>query len=144
MRAQFFNTISRITTGTLAMSLSMIPALKCVTYIAGKYSLRRTVGVQDKMQIPIISFRTQQLPIQHALAQIAVMEPFANQIIAWFTDLSLEAEVRNGLAVILKAVFVEMAQRSIPQLIERCGAQGLFQHNQVYEFDVSTEILYYA
>ena len=144
MRAQFFNTISRVTTGTLAMSLSMIPALKCVTYIAGKYSLRRTIGVQDKIQIPIISFRTQQLPIHHALAQIAVMEPFANQIIAWFTDLSLEAEVRNGLAVILKAVFVEMAQRSIPQLIERCGAQGLFQHNQIYEFDVSTEILYYA
>ena len=128
------------------MSLFMIPVLKCVTYIAGKYSLRRTVGMQDKkgMQIPIISFRTQQLPIHHALAQIAVMKPFANQIIAWFTDLSLEAEVRSGLAVILKAVFVEMAQRSIPQLIERCGAQGLFQHNQIDEFDVSTEILYYA
>lgn len=118
------------------MSLTIIPALQRVTYIVGKYSLRRTVGAQNKVQIPIISFRTQQLPIFHALGQLAVMEPFARQIITWFKDPSFKLEVRNGFAVILKAVFVQMAQHSIPRLVERCGAQGLFSHNQICDDDV--------
>lgn len=118
------------------MSLIIIPALQRVTYIVGKYSLRRTVGAQNKVQIPIISFRTQQLPIFHALGQLAVMEPFARQTITWFKDPSFGAEVRNGFAVILKAVFVQMAQHSIPRLVERCGAQGLFPHNQICDDDV--------
>ena len=36
------------------MSLFMIPVLKSVTYIAGKYSLRRTVGIIT----PIVAFVT--------------------------------------------------------------------------------------
>ena len=118
------------------MSLIMIPTLQRVTYIVGKYSLRRTVGLQNKVQIPIISFRTQQLPIFHALGQLAVMEPFAKQVITWFKDFSFKTEVRNGFAVILKAVFIQMAQHSVPQLVERCGAQGLFPHNQICDLDV--------
>ena len=137
MRAHFFAMITRITTGTLAMALIMIPALKCVTYILGKYSLRRTVSVANNEQVPIFSFRTQQAPILHALAQLAVMEPFAKQIIAWYKDPSFRPEVRNGFVVILKAIFIQMAQRSIPQLVERCGAQGLFEHNQICDADVS-------
>lgn len=118
------------------MSLIILPALQRVTYIVGKYSLRRTVGAQNNLQIPIISFRTQQLPIFHALGQLAVMEPFARQTITWFKDPSFKPEVRNGFAVILKAVFVQMAQHSIPRLVERCGAQGLFPHNQICDGDV--------
>lgn len=137
MREHFFSTIWRIPIGTLAMSLIMIPALKCVSYIVGKYSLRRTVHGLDNTRIPIITFRTQQLPILHALAQLSVMEPFAKHIISLFKDTSLKSEVRHGYAVILKAVFLQYAQRSIPQLVERCGAQGLFQHNQICDADVS-------
>ena len=136
MRATLFQSIRRVTNGTLAMSLIIIPAIQRATYIVGKYSLRRTVGAQNKTQIPIISFRTQQLPICHALGQLAVMEPFAKQIITWFKDQSFKAEVRHGFAVILKAVFMQMAQLSIPRLVERCGAQGLFPHNQICDSDV--------
>jgi len=137
MRAHFFSMIERISIGTLAMSLIMIPSLQLVTYIVGKYSLRRTVHGPGKTQIPIISFRTQQLPILHAVAQLSVMEPFARQIISWFKDPSFKSEVRHGFVVILKAVFLHYAQCSIPQLVERCGAQGLFQHNQICDADVS-------
>ncbi|KAF5578571.1 acyl dehydrogenase NM domain protein [Fusarium subglutinans] len=135
MRDNFFHQIARIAPGTLAMSMIMIPALKLVTYITGKYSLRRTVGVANKTRIPIICFRTQQMPILHALAQLAVMTPFANKCIEWFKDTSFKPQVRQGFAVILKAVFIQMAQRSIPEMVERCGAQGLFQHNQICDAD---------
>lgn len=137
IRQDFFATINRISPGTLAMSMIMIPALKIVTYIVGKYSLRRTVGVANKERIPIMNFRTQQKPVIHALAQLAVMVPFAKQAIRWFKDPSFKIEVQQGFAVILKAVFTQMAQRSIPQLVERCGAQGLFHHNQICDADVS-------
>ncbi|KAL9471057.1 hypothetical protein ACSS6W_008998 [Trichoderma asperelloides] len=136
MRANFFHQIGRVAPGTLAMSMIMIPALRIVTYITGKYSLRRTIGVANKERIPIITFRTQHQPILLALAQLAVMTPFANQCIKWFKDTtSFSPEVRHGFAVILKAVFIQMAQRSIPELVERCGAQGLFQHNQICDAD---------
>ncbi|KAG5772885.1 hypothetical protein H9Q72_001064 [Fusarium xylarioides] len=135
MRDNFFHQIARIAPGTLAMSMIMIPALKIVTYITGRYSLRRTVGVANKERIPIICFRAQQIPILHALAQLAVMTPFANKCIEWFKDTSFKPQVRQGFAVILKAVFIQMAQRSIPEMVERCGAQGLFQHNQICDAD---------
>lgn len=138
MRANFFHQIGRVASGTLAMSMAMIPALKLATYITGKYSLRRTVGVANKERIPIIAFRTQHQPVLLALARLAVMTPFSNQCIQWFKDTaSFSPEVRHGFAVILKSVFMQMAQGSIPELVERCGAQGLFQHNQIYELDVS-------
>ncbi|MCJ1306634.1 hypothetical protein MMC25_000277 [Agyrium rufum] len=135
MRINFFDQIHRIAPETLAMSMIMIPALRLATYTTGKYSLRRTVGVANKERMPIIGFRTQQLPISHALAQLAVMTPFADQCIEWFKDTSFSPEVRHGFAVILKAVFIQMGQRSIPELVERCGAQGTFQHNQICDAD---------
>lgn len=137
MRNNFFHHIGRIAPGTLAMSMIIIPALRIVTFIAGKYSLRRTVGVANKERMPIIGFRTQQTPILYALAQLAVMRVFADRCIEWFKDMSFRPEVRHGFGVILKTVFIQMAQRSIPELIERCGAQGLFQHNQICDADVS-------
>ncbi|KAL6897687.1 hypothetical protein GGI43DRAFT_424034 [Trichoderma evansii] len=136
MRANFFHQISRVASGTLSMSMAMIPALKIATYITGKYSLRRKIGVANKERIPIMAFRTQHQPVLLALAQLAVMTPFSNQCIQWFKDTaSFSPEVRHGFAVIHKSVFIQMAQGSIPELVERCGAQGLFQHNQIYEFD---------
>jgi acyl-CoA oxidase len=136
-RIHFFDVIERITTGTLALSMIMIPALKLVTHITGKYSLRRQVGTPGKTQIPIIKFRTQQAPICHALARLACMEPFADEMIKQYKDTSLKPEVRGGFTVILKAVFLHYAQHSMPQLVERCGAQALFKHNQICDADVS-------
>ncbi|KAI0485179.1 hypothetical protein GGR56DRAFT_669667 [Xylariaceae sp. FL0804] len=136
LRANFFATIARIPPGTLAMSMIIIPALRLVTGIAGRYSLRRHVGVAAQQRVPVMTFRTQQLPVLHALARLAVMGPFADRCVRWFRDEErFSPEVRHGFAVILKAVFIQMAQHSIPQLVERCGAQGLFQHNQICDAD---------
>lgn len=140
MRNNFFHQIGRIAPGTLAMSMIIIPALRIVTFIAGRYSLRRTVGVANKERMPIIGFRTQQMPILYALAQLAVMRVFADQCIEWFKDTNFRPKVRHGFGVILKTVFIQMAQRSIPELVERCGAQGLFQHNQICDADVGTPV----
>ncbi|PWY71235.1 acyl-CoA oxidase [Aspergillus eucalypticola CBS 122712] len=140
MRAQYLSAIHRLGTGALALSLWIIPFLKCAAYCVGKYSQRRTVqaGVHGE-RVPIISFRTQQLPILHSLAQIAVMEPFSDWITHLYsTDNSLHPGAKHGLGVIIKAVFLQNGQWSLANLIERSGAQGVYPHNQMATFEVLT------
>ncbi|KAJ5375107.1 Acyl-CoA dehydrogenase/oxidase [Penicillium concentricum] len=117
MRSQFLIAINRLGSGTLALSLSTIPALKCTALI------------------PIISFRTQQLPILHALAECAVMEPFANWITAQFSDTSLDFSVRHAFAVIFKGAVMQYTQKSFGDILESCGTQGVFVHNQLAEIE---------
>jgi acyl-CoA oxidase len=42
-RAEFFHSISRVIVGTLSMAALCLPVLRTISYIAGKYSLRRKV-----------------------------------------------------------------------------------------------------
>ncbi|KAF9884606.1 hypothetical protein FE257_001428 [Aspergillus nanangensis] len=135
MRVHFLRQISRVSVGTLSLSLTILPALRLATYIAGKYSIRRVVTGPANQPIPIIDFRTQQIPILHALAQITVMQPFASETIASFLNPKSPPQVKHAFATILKAVFLQHGQRSYSSLIERCGAQGLFAHNQLCEIE---------
>ncbi|KAL5359067.1 acyl-CoA oxidase [Aspergillus floccosus] len=136
MRDQFLSAIHRLTTGALCVSLWTIPFLKCASFIVGKYSQNRTVqqGIHGE-RAPILSFRTQQLPVLHAVAQVAVMEPFALWVTEQYNDLSLHPAAKHGLAVIVKAVFLQNSQGSLSDLIERSGAQGMYPHNQMGAFE---------
>lgn len=136
LRINFLRVIWRVAVGSLALSTLSIPALKAGVYVAGKYSLRRTVTGPDGSPMPIISFRTQQLPILHTLAQTQVLEAFAATAIEWFTRDGLDMTVKHGIAAALKAVMLHHVQTSLYQLAERCGAQGLYEHNQIIESQV--------
>lgn len=129
MRLNFLSVISRVTVGTLALSMVMIPAIKRAIYVAGNYSVRRKV----EEHLPVISFRTQQRPILHALAQVAVFEAYAEDSVQRFMQPGLKPPVRHGIATALKAVFNSATQTTLYNLAERCGAQGLFQHNHIIE-----------
>ncbi|OQE88305.1 hypothetical protein PENNAL_c0017G11826 [Penicillium nalgiovense] len=138
LRDQYLSAIDRLGTGALALSLWIIPFLKCATFIVGSYSQRRTVQQGAKGErAPIISFRTQQLPIMHSLAQIAVMKSFADWLTGVYSnDVSLHPGARRGLGVILKILFIFNGQGSLANLIERSGAQGMYPHNQLAAFEV--------
>ncbi|OBZ76996.1 hypothetical protein A0H81_03427 [Grifola frondosa] len=105
-RAHFASCIWRINVGTLALALFSIPALSVISYNAARYSLRRTVTRYDGVRVPIMSFRTQQLPILLALAQTAVMKAYAQFAIQNIRDSS--------------SIAAEMS--------ERMGAHGLFDY----------------
>ncbi|KAH8701956.1 acyl-CoA dehydrogenase/oxidase [Talaromyces proteolyticus] len=133
MRLNFLSTIQRVTVGTLALSLIMIPVIKRAAYVAGIYSIRRQVQGYDGRPVPIISFRTQQRPILHALAQVAVFEAYAQDSIQGFMQPGLNPPVRHGIATTFKAVLNSATQMTLFNLSERCGAQGLFKHNHIIE-----------
>lgn len=61
----------------------------------------------------IISFRTQQLPILHALEESAVMEPFANWITAKFSDTSLDFLSDMGWQLSSKELFCNTPRRAL-------------------------------
>lgn len=123
----------RVAVGVLAVSTLCIAALQASVYVAGMYSLRRMVTDPSGGKIPIIEFRTQQLPILHTLAQIQVMEAYASSASKQFMDLSLIHTVRHGIVTAFKAVLVSQTQTNLYELAERCGAQGLYMHNQIIQ-----------
>ena len=131
LRQNFLSVIWRVGVGSLALSLTTIPALKTSAYVAGRYSLRRTVTGANGVPIPIIEFRTQQSPILHTLAQVFVLEAYAKEAVGHFMNTDLDMRVRHGIAASVKAVMVYHCQRSLYDLAERCGAQGLCEHNQI-------------
>lgn len=133
MRDNFLSVIGRVAVGTLALSTVVVPALKRCVYVAGKYSFRRQVHGNDNIPVQIISFRTQQRPILHALAQIAVFEAYVQDSIERFVHRSTTPAVRHGIATSMKAVFNQASQSSLFSLAERCGAQGLFEYNHIIE-----------
>ncbi|TCD65983.1 hypothetical protein EIP91_001930 [Steccherinum ochraceum] len=120
----------RIAIGSMALGCLAIPLMQIYTTIGVKYSLRRHVG-PSSARMPIMAFRTQQIPLVAAIAQVHVLQAYAEWAIKLFRDTSLPMRVRHGLATVLKAVMVQHSQAAAMAISERSGAQGLFAHNQI-------------
>ncbi|THH00846.1 hypothetical protein EW026_g1719 [Hermanssonia centrifuga] len=127
----FLMRIWRVSVGTLSLSLVAMSTLKIASHIAFFYSKRRTVGGPENSRVPILSFRTQQIPVFTAVARAYVLDAFSRRAIQLFMDDSLDIRVRHGIATCFKAATLHCAQESAILLSERCGAQGLFGHNQI-------------
>jgi acyl-CoA oxidase len=124
--------------GSLILSTVSIAVLKASIYVADQYSMRRKVAGTHGQPTPIISFRTHQLPILYALAQVFVLKAFAKDPAERLVVRSLDPRIRYGIAAVFKAVIVHHVQGSLFALAERCGAQGLFEENQIIANQVRT------
>ena len=130
-RASFFNKIYRVAVGTIALGSLGISSLQISSYIAARYSLRRHVTDGSGISKPIMSFQTQKQPILTAVAQVFVLEAMHKQAVASFMDPALDPRVRHAVATVHKVVMIQTAQVANLELGDRCGAQGLFDANQV-------------
>ncbi|KAL0954058.1 hypothetical protein HGRIS_005209 [Hohenbuehelia grisea] len=132
-RLDFLQSIWRVAAGSLGLGSIAIPALQIAAFIAGKYSQRRTIsqagtGVE---RIPLITFKTQHAPILIALCQSFVLKELWKFATTFFSDDSHDPRVRHGVAAVFKAIAVQHSQAAHLKLSERCGAQGLFDYNQI-------------
>jgi acyl-CoA oxidase len=132
----WWSEVWRIPIGTMAIAAFTISALKVISFIAGRYSMHRSLTGKGAGPIPIISFRTQQWPILHAVAVSLVMENWYTIAASQTTNESLDPRVRHGLAVIVKTTVCRHVQRCVSEVAERCGAQGTFEHNFMARFEV--------
>ncbi|KAK0234214.1 hypothetical protein IW262DRAFT_1470776 [Armillaria fumosa] len=102
----------RVGVGAISLSTIAMTCLKVASSTVYRYSLRRHVGI----------------PIFTAVAQ-ALKTCTRN-----FMDDSAGFQTRHAVATIFKAMVVEPALRTHYDLSVRCGAQGLFEYNQVISF----------
>lgn len=135
----FLVSIWRVAVGTISLSLIAVPFMKIAAYIAYSYSARRLVGVEG-LRRPILSFRTQQLPVYTTIAQAGVLGAFAHYAANFFSDADVDMRIRHAIATCAKAVMISAHQTASILLSDRCGAQGLFNFNQICKAHVSGEL----
>lgn len=137
-REYFLRTLWRVGIGSLSLTAVVAPGLKMAAYIGARYSLRRTVDSGARgVRVPIMSFRTQQLPILHALAQGFVLEAFFRRAAGWLTDTPMEnINLRNAICAIVKATMIGHWRRTGVTIVDRCGAQGMFDFNMLFPMEV--------
>ncbi|RBR26100.1 uncharacterized protein FIESC28_01128 [Fusarium coffeatum] len=103
-----------------------------IAFIAGRYSQRRTVaGMTTVQRVPIITFSTQHTPILAALASASVFEAFGRVLCESYG--SGNSRVWSGLACVYKQTVSSAAEALYNDIIDRCGWQGLYAHNQMIE-----------
>jgi acyl-CoA oxidase len=110
--------------------------MKAYATIGATYSMRRHVGAPHN-RVPIMHFRTQQIPILTLIAQIYVLEAFLHWCTTLFSNTTIEPCVRHAIAGIFKTTIVGLANAGGIAVADRCGVQGLFAHNQLTAMQVS-------
>jgi alkylation response protein AidB-like acyl-CoA dehydrogenase len=130
-RSSFFANIHRVAVGTISLGSLGIPYLQLASYIAARYSLRRHVIDASGVSKPIISFQTQKQPILSAVAQAFVLQAMHKQTVLWFMDPAIDPRVRHAVATVHKVTIIQAALAANFTLGDRCGAQGLFEANQL-------------
>ncbi|KAF7970718.1 hypothetical protein HWV62_23206 [Athelia sp. TMB] len=129
---EFFHAIHRVVVGGLTMAAVTLPALRTSAFIAGRYSLRRKTLDYKGREIPIITFQTQKIPVLTAVAQAFAMDAFLDWGIQMFTSKEVKDErVKHAIASLVKTVVVGHTLDAGYELADRCGAQGLFEVNQI-------------
>ncbi|KAJ7451790.1 acyl-CoA dehydrogenase NM domain-like protein [Mycena galericulata] len=140
-RIQFLTSIWRLGIGSATMAALCVPALRVAAFITTQYAKRRTVANSQGTVVPILSFRTTQVPILRALCQAAVLESFYREIQPYFSSLdhnglSSVIDLRNGLAAVFKTLSTFHYRDSSVALTDRLGAQGLFTENQLVSLEM--------
>lgn len=131
-RAAFFDNIHRVVVGTMSIAGLSIASMRVGAYIAGRYSQRRKViDAYTGASRPIISFTTQQIPILSTIAQVMVFKSFVKRAIALFTDKNIGHDLKHCVASIAKTVCIKHCHGNLIALSDRCGAQGVFEVNQL-------------
>jgi acyl-CoA oxidase len=138
-RSIFMASISRVAVGSIALAAGVVSALLLCVTIGARYSLRRTVLGSSETPVPIISFRTQQIPIFTTLAQAHVLCAFETSAIESFMDSKADSRVRHGIAACFKVATIQLFQWANFAISSRCGAQGLFEYKQVSSLYVSMQ-----
>lgn len=128
-RREFLRAIHRVTVGALCLSTSNATVLRVAGCIAGRYSAQRRVGAPKS--VPILSFSTQYGPIARILAHAVVFDNWAVSSTQMFLANVGNLDMQNVIGGVYKATVLSYTQKALSDLVDRCGWQGLYAHNQV-------------
>ncbi|KAJ5933849.1 Acyl-CoA dehydrogenase/oxidase [Penicillium verhagenii] len=135
-RDGFLSSIHRVAVGTLFLSASVIPCLKLAAFNAAQFSQNRIVSGPGGNTVSVIEFRTQQMPILHAVAQFHVLEAYFVSAAIAFREQNVDPRVRHGIATAFKAAALGHFTRSVKEMNERCGWHGHYENNQLLQLEL--------
>jgi acyl-CoA oxidase len=128
-RWAFLYAIHRVTVGTLCLSTSNATVLRVAGCIGGRYSAQRRIGAPKS--VPVLSFSTQYGPIARILAHAVVFDNWALEATKMFLANAGKLDMQNVIGSVFKATVISYTQKALSGLVDRCGWQGLYAHNQV-------------
>ncbi|KAH9934383.1 uncharacterized protein B0H18DRAFT_1188513 [Fomitopsis serialis] len=123
--------VGQVTIGVIALT-----GMKAASYIGVGYSMRRRVQGRGSAKVPIMSFRTQQLPMLYITARSHVLDAWTPVLLRQFTSPDLSTSVRQGLAAVYKTTVCRLMTQYCREVGERLGAQGTFVHNIIGRIEV--------
>ncbi|KAJ6109044.1 acyl-CoA dehydrogenase NM domain-like protein [Penicillium sp. IBT 16267x] len=132
----FLATIHRMPAGTLFLAGACIPLIKMAVYNASKFSFRRHILDHEGQPMPVVNFRTQHLPILHAIARVHVLQAFLIYAGMGYCDQKTDPRVRHAFATAFKAVTIHHFQTSLKPMNEGCGWHGYYDRNQILQADL--------
>ncbi|KIJ27122.1 hypothetical protein M422DRAFT_271734 [Sphaerobolus stellatus SS14] len=132
VRECFFQNIHRVITGTLSMGTLALSALRIACYIGTSYSLERQVlNGSNGVPRPISSFSTQYIPLLTSIAQTIVFRAFGEDMYEQFVNRDVSIAQKHLLAAVFKTTVFRHTLDILVDIGDRCGAQGLFEINQL-------------
>ncbi|RYP63241.1 hypothetical protein DL771_009366 [Monosporascus sp. 5C6A] len=132
-RLDFFQQTWRVSVGTIALTLAAVSGLRICSHIMAKYSQRRTVpGGELASRMPILNFSTQRKPIVRGWVYGIIFDNYGRWTVDKFVKPNQPFHIRHSYAATYKAG-VYHASRTMTDIYERGGWQGLFGHNQMTE-----------
>jgi acyl-CoA oxidase len=136
-RSAFFFNASRVIVGSLSMGAIAVSAMRIATCIAGRYSLRRTViDTSTEKSRQIGTFSSHYLPLMTAISQFFVSQSFSRKAHQLFVSPSNQTQ-KHLIAAMFKATVMKHCHDMTRILADRCGAQGMFEVNQIAVMHVS-------
>jgi acyl-CoA oxidase len=134
-RRRFLRAMSRIQPGRICVSSAAMSAGRAAVYIALRYSMRRLTNAPGGKAVPIIEYRSHQVPLLTALAKVYAGTFLLNHVKRRYVDQEGEISADLGeLISITKALCTWEMTDVVGVCRERCGAQGMFSVNRIADY----------
>jgi acyl-CoA oxidase len=134
-RKRFLRAMSRIQPGRLCVASAAMGAGRASVYIALRFAQHRLTNAPGRNDMPVIAYRSHQLPTFTALAKVFALTLLLNHVKRAFiaTQPEIGSEL-NHLISITKAMCTWEMTDVITVCRERCGAQGIFSANRIADY----------
>ncbi|WP_327174021.1 acyl-CoA dehydrogenase family protein [Streptomyces sp. NBC_01335] len=131
-RRRLLVSLARVTPGKLAMSACAVGSARVALAVAVRYAGHRTVaGPRGTGAVPVYAHRTHHGPLAEALATVFAMSLLHRRALDRWEAGAGEADrgAAERLVAVAKGWITWQARDVIVECRERCGAQGLLEHN---------------
>lgn len=138
-RRRLLVSMGRVTSGKLFMSACALGSARAVLAVAVRYGGHRYIaGPRGSERVPVLAHRTHHGPLAEAMSTVFAMSLLHRRALAR-RESGQDREGTERLIAVAKGWITWQARSVIVECRERCGAQGLLEHNGMAELLVEVE-----